>query len=49
MANSGVHYGLYHVPGEHYGSFYDRGDLHHPRNVPNIVPVTQPIEMGLGV
>ncbi|XP_075161954.1 DUF1676 domain-containing protein Osi23 [Haematobia irritans] len=33
VANSGLHYGLYHVPGEHYGGLYDRGDVHHPRNV----------------
>ncbi|EDW68040.1 uncharacterized protein Osi23 [Drosophila virilis] len=34
VANTGLHYGLYHVPGEHLGGYYDRGDLNHPRNVP---------------
>ncbi|KAM7361951.1 DUF1676 domain-containing protein Osi23 [Cochliomyia hominivorax] len=49
VANSGVHYGLYHVPGEHYANYYDRGDVHHPRNVQNMVRVEQPIEVGLTV
>ncbi|XP_023299266.2 uncharacterized protein LOC111681626 [Lucilia cuprina] len=46
VANSGVHYGLYHVPGEHYANYYDRGDLHHPRNVQSVA-AAKPIEMGL--
>ncbi|XP_036224118.1 uncharacterized protein Osi23 isoform X2 [Bactrocera oleae] len=48
VANSGIHYGLYHVPGEHYG-YYDRGDApHHPRQVASFAiapPVTE--ELGL--
>ncbi|XP_020716491.1 uncharacterized protein LOC101449906 isoform X2 [Ceratitis capitata] len=49
VANSGIHYGLYHVPGEHYG-YYDRGDApHHPRQVASFA-VAQPVteELGLG-
>uniref|UniRef100_A0A1A9VVI5 Uncharacterized protein n=1 Tax=Glossina austeni TaxID=7395 RepID=A0A1A9VVI5_GLOAU len=45
VANSGLHYGLYHTPSEHYGSYYDRGDVHHPRNVPNLTPIVQPLEL----
>ncbi|KAI9584644.1 uncharacterized protein LOC119634532 [Glossina fuscipes] len=45
VANSGIHYGLYHTPSEHYGSYYDRGDVHHPRNVPNLTPIVQPVEL----
>ncbi|XP_019892380.1 uncharacterized protein LOC101900382 [Musca domestica] len=54
VANSGLHYGLYHVPGEHYGGYYDRGDVHHPRNVQNLLtPSNQmrgvPLEVGISV
>ncbi|XP_065357459.1 uncharacterized protein Osi23 [Calliphora vicina] len=49
VANSGVHYGLYHVPGEHYGNYFDRGDLHHPRNVQNVASAGQPIDLGLSL
>ncbi|XP_061387493.1 uncharacterized protein LOC133322516 [Musca vetustissima] len=55
VANSGLHYGLYHVPGEHYGGYYDRGDVHHPRNVQNLLtPHNQmraavPLEVGISV
>ncbi|XP_013109458.2 uncharacterized protein LOC106088483 [Stomoxys calcitrans] len=51
VANSGLHYGLYHVPGEHYGGIYDRGDLHHPRNVQGVLGVAgqRPHEVGLSV
>uniref|UniRef100_A0A1A9WPQ6 Uncharacterized protein n=1 Tax=Glossina brevipalpis TaxID=37001 RepID=A0A1A9WPQ6_9MUSC len=45
VANTGLHYGLYHTPNEHYGSYYDRGDVHHPRNVPNLTPILQPVEL----
>ncbi|XP_011178140.2 uncharacterized protein LOC105209438 [Zeugodacus cucurbitae] len=42
VANSGIHYGLYHVPGEHYG-YYDRGDVpHHPRQVASFA-IAQPV------
>ncbi|XP_034485682.1 uncharacterized protein LOC117790360 [Drosophila innubila] len=47
VANSGLHYGLYHVPGEHLGGYYDRGDLNHPRNVPIPVAVAPSLDMGL--
>ncbi|XP_061394318.1 uncharacterized protein LOC133329873 [Musca vetustissima] len=55
VANSGLHYGLYHVPGENYGGYYDRGDVHHPRNVQNLLtPHNQmraavPLEVGISV
>lgn len=44
VANAGLHYGLYHVPGEHLGGYYDRGDLNHPRNVPIPVAVAPSLE-----
>ncbi|KAH8232419.1 hypothetical protein KR032_006135 [Drosophila birchii] len=47
VANSGLHYGLYHVPGEHLGGYYDRGDVNHPRNVPIPVAVAPSLDMGL--
>ncbi|XP_054730102.1 uncharacterized protein LOC129238898 [Anastrepha obliqua] len=48
VANSGIHYGLYHVPGEHYG-YYDRGDApHHPRQVAGFT-VAQPVTEELGL
>ncbi|XP_017489240.1 PREDICTED: uncharacterized protein LOC108377485 [Rhagoletis zephyria] len=48
VANSGIHYGLYHVPGEHYG-YYDRGDApHHPRQVASFT-VAQPVTEELGL
>ncbi|XP_030369264.1 uncharacterized protein LOC115620254 [Scaptodrosophila lebanonensis] len=47
VANSGLHYGLYHVPGDHYGGYYDRGDLNHPRNVPLPVAMAPTLEMGM--
>uniref|UniRef100_A0A034WPV0 Uncharacterized protein n=1 Tax=Bactrocera dorsalis TaxID=27457 RepID=A0A034WPV0_BACDO len=48
VANSGIHYGLYHVPGEHYG-YYDRGDaLHHPRQVASFA-IAQPVPEELGL
>ncbi|XP_073820475.1 DUF1676 domain-containing protein Osi23 [Musca autumnalis] len=54
VANTGLHYGLYHVPGEHYGGYYDRGDVHHPRNVQNLLTPTNqirgiPVEVGINV
>lgn len=53
MANSGLHYGLYHVPGEHYGGVYDRGDVHHPRNVQDHLRSPhlrgEPVEVALSV
>ncbi|XP_017058196.1 uncharacterized protein LOC108099313 [Drosophila ficusphila] len=46
VANNGLHYGLYHVPGEHLGGYYDRGDVSHPRYVP--IPAVSPtLEVGL--
>ncbi|XP_017849342.1 uncharacterized protein LOC108604395 [Drosophila busckii] len=42
VANTGLHYGLYHVPGEQLGGYYDRGDVNHARNVP--IPMT--LDMG---
>ncbi|XP_018785596.1 PREDICTED: uncharacterized protein LOC108966905 isoform X2 [Bactrocera latifrons] len=48
VANSGIHYGLYHVPGEHYG-YYDRGDApHHPRQVASFA-IAQPVTEELGL
>ncbi|XP_033167252.1 uncharacterized protein LOC117145641 [Drosophila mauritiana] len=47
VANNGLHYGLYHVPGEHLGGYYDRGDVSHPRNVPIPVAVAPTLDMGL--
>ncbi|XP_052836825.1 uncharacterized protein LOC128252801 isoform X2 [Drosophila gunungcola] len=47
VANNGLHYGLYHVPGEHLGGYYDRGDVNHPRNVPIPVAVAPTLDMGL--
>ncbi|TDG49235.1 hypothetical protein AWZ03_004324 [Drosophila navojoa] len=47
VANTGLHYGLYHVPGEHLGGYYDRGDLSHPRNVPIPVGMAPSVEFGL--
>ncbi|KAM8706649.1 hypothetical protein ACLKA7_010848 [Drosophila subpalustris] len=47
VANSGLHYGLYHVPGEHLNGYFDRGDLNHPRNVPIPVAVAPSLDMGL--
>ncbi|XP_034662749.1 uncharacterized protein LOC117897809 [Drosophila subobscura] len=47
VANNGLHYGLYHVPGEHLGGYYDRGDVNHPRNVPIPVAVSPSLDMGL--
>lgn len=47
VANTGLHYGLYHVPGEHLGGYYDRGDLSHPRNVPIPVGMAPSLEFGL--
>lgn len=47
VANAGLHYGLYHVPGEHLGGYYDRGDLNHPRNVPIPVAVAPSLDMSL--
>ncbi|XP_020811963.1 uncharacterized protein LOC110186963 [Drosophila serrata] len=47
VANSGLHYGLYHMPGEHLGGYYDRGDVNHPRNVPIPVAVAPSLDMGL--
>ncbi|EDW15482.1 uncharacterized protein Dmoj_GI22761 [Drosophila mojavensis] len=47
VANTGLHYGLYHVPGEHLGGYYDRGDLSHPRNVPIPVGMSPSLEFGL--
>ncbi|EDW84455.2 uncharacterized protein Dwil_GK13129 [Drosophila willistoni] len=47
VANSGLHYGLYHVPGEHLGGYYDRNDLNHPRNVPIPVAVAPSLDVGL--
>ncbi|KAH8381285.1 hypothetical protein KR093_002105 [Drosophila rubida] len=46
VANSGLHYGLYHVPGEHLG-YYDRGDLNNPRNVPIPVAVAPSFDMSV--
>ncbi|XP_067632924.1 uncharacterized protein Osi23 [Eurosta solidaginis] len=49
VANSGIHYGLYHVPGEPYGGYYDRGDPpHHPRQVTSFA-VAQPVGAELGL
>ncbi|EDW39350.1 GL14048 [Drosophila persimilis] len=47
VANNGLHYGLYHVPGEHLGGYYDRGDVNHPRNVPIPVAMSPSLDMGL--
>ncbi|XP_037953646.1 uncharacterized protein LOC119683851 [Teleopsis dalmanni] len=47
VANSGIHYGLYHVPGEHFGGYYDRGDMYHPRNVKNIATAQRVEEFGI--
>ncbi|XP_060647141.1 uncharacterized protein LOC132785167 [Drosophila nasuta] len=47
VANTGLHYGLYHVPGEHLGGYYDRGDLNHPRNVPIPVAVAPTFDMSV--
>ncbi|KAH8382957.1 hypothetical protein KR009_006005 [Drosophila setifemur] len=49
VANNGLHYGLYHVPGEHLGGYYDRGDVNHPRNVPIPVAVAPSLDMSLGM
>ncbi|XP_032596579.1 uncharacterized protein LOC6568531 [Drosophila grimshawi] len=47
VANTGLHYGLYHVPGEHLGGYYDRGDLNQPRNVPIPLGLAPSLDIGL--